>query len=298
MDHCNNQNMEKNPSTQEEEQENPAVVQLLRRRIVEGQDAPQSLDSVAAEEPLEIQIQGQSIAVLMRTPGFDEDLVRGFMVSEGLVTKPCQILRIFPCTTPSHREAEDNIYQVHLTRDAPTWRGKERNFYASSSCGICGKGSIEAVRLNIPPWRESIPIFPPHEIHSMPSRLRASQDIFQHTGGVHAAALFEPQQETPLVREDVGRHNATDKVIGAALSRSDTISGCGLFVSGRISFEIVQKAAMAGIRWVGGISAPTSLAVASARELGMEVVGFVRDQSFVAYSLRPTETPSTTTEKE
>ena len=281
-------------------EENETVVQLLRSRVVRGQSPPPSMDFVAAEEPLEIQIQGQSIAVLMRTPGADEDLVRGFLVSEGLVTHPNQVVRIFPCTTPSHPEAEENIYQVHLTADAPSWAGKERNFYASSSCGICGKGSIEAVRMKTPPWNTQAPLFSPNEVHSMPHRLREFQTIFQSTGGVHAAALFQPGQLPPLVREDVGRHNATDKVIGAALSSGHELSTSGLFVSGRISFEIVQKAAMAGIRWVGGIGAPTSLAVASANELDMHLVGFVRDESFVRYSPLPSPADplSSTKEKE
>jgi len=243
-------------------------------------------DALVMEEPLEIQIQGHSMAVLMRTPGHDEDLIRGFLLTEGLARNMEDIRRIQTCTTVPFPEAEDNVFVVTLAPDWDGWRGKERQFYASSSCGICGKGSIESISLNAPKIKEPLVIHPSH-IQGLSSALRAGQHVFEKTGGCHGAGLMDALGGIHLFREDVGRHNAVDKVIGAAAKEGIPFSKRGLFVSGRVSFEIVQKAAMVGIPWVGGVSAPSSLAAQTAHSLGMTLVGFCREDRFTQYTPVP-----------
>ena len=241
-------------------------------------------DRVAHEEPLEIQIQGVSIAVVMRTPGHDEELALGFLVTERVIGSLADVVSIRHCTTALDPEAEGNVLRVVL-RDGvelPLERLR-RNTYATSSCGICGKATIEAALSHGPPIARSLRVSPA-AIYALPDRLRAEQGTFTETGGLHAAGLFDEGAVVTLVREDVGRHNAVDKVVGAAVRDGIDPASRGLFVSGRVSFEIVQKAAAFGLGIVAGISAPTSLAIRYGEALGVTVVGFVRGKTLNVYS--------------
>jgi FdhD protein len=243
-------------------------------------------DDIAVEEPLEMQINGHSLAVVMRTPGDgDEDLelVTGFLRTEGIITGIDDIAAMHHCTTVVSPEAEDNVVQVRLREgcDFEALR-HQRQLISSSSCGVCGKGSLEhALRCSGVVSDSSIVGI--DDISAVASQLRAQQPLFARTGGVHAVALFRGNQLV-VVREDVGRHNALDKVIGHAMRAKLSLVGCGLFLSGRVSFEMVQKAAAAGIGVVAAVSAPTSLAVDAAMALGVTVVGFVRGQQANIYS--------------
>ena len=243
------------------------------------------LDDVAAEEPLEIQIQGVGIAVLMRTPGEDLNLVRGFLVTEGIIDSHTHIRKISHCDTVTDPEAEDNIVQVtledHVELDLQSLK---RNLFANSSCGICGKATIQNILCRQEPL-EDRSRFPLETIYGITDSLRERQNVFTRTGGLHAAGLFDPQGGAHAIFEDVGRHNAVDKVIGWMIQEErfpmrETI----LLVSGRISFEVVQKAAAAQIPVVCGVSAPTSLAVQTAQALNMTLIGFLRGESFNLYS--------------
>ncbi len=264
--------------------DNPELHRVPRTRW-KAELTESDTDLVVAEEPLEIQIHGHSIAVLMRTPGHDEDLVRGFLLTEGIIQDIAFIRRLQHCSAVPFPEAEDNVIQVHLHEDAGTdWQQSKRNFYASSSCGICGKASLEAVLQQAPPCPVG-GLFSPSVIAAFPQQLQTQQATFQATGGSHAAGLFSPGGKLVCVREDVGRHNAVDKVIGAATQDASVpLEDLALMVSGRISFEIVQKAAMAGLSFIAGVSAPSSLAIATARGLGLTLVGFLRGESFSVYS--------------
>jgi FdhD protein len=257
-------------------------------------------DSVALEEPLEIRVasgprenRGQtSLSVTMRTPGApnsesDFELAAGFLWTEGILTAPDQIERIRCSGFPSLEGGHVNVVVVELapgvTLDMPSL---ERHVYTSSSCGVCGKTSLEAVRT-----RSSFTLpsegarWEPITIHRLPDTLREAQAVFERTGGLHAAALFTPAGDLQALREDVGRHNAVDKLIGAqlragALPLTDRL----LLVSGRASFELVQKAMMAGIPVLAAVGAPSSLAVDLARDCGMTLLGFVRNERFNIYS--------------
>jgi FdhD protein len=251
---------------------------------LEGETPESREDRVAHEEPLEIQVQGVSVAVVMRTPGHDEDLALGFLVTERVVRTMRDVVSIRHCTTASDPESEGNVIRVVLAPevDLPIERLR-RNMYASSSCGLCGKATIEAALSHGPPVQSELTV-PPEILYALPERLRAAQSAFEETGGLHAAALFDTRGQLREVREDVGRHNAADKVVGAALRAGDRAAELGLFVSGRVSFEIVQKAAAFGAPLVAGISAPTSLAVRFGEALGVTVVGFVRGRSLNVYA--------------
>jgi FdhD protein len=241
-------------------------------------------DRVAHEEPLEIQIEGVGIAVLMRTPGHDEELVLGYLLSERAVQDATEVVSIRHSTTAREPEAEGNTIQVLLgpgvERSLERFR---RTGYASASCGVCGKATIDAALLKLTPvvsaLRVGIGV-----IRSMPGALRGAQPAFDTTGGLHAAGLFTPQGELVLAREDVGRHNAVDKVLGAAARQRLASGDHVLFVSGRTSLEIVQKAAACGVPVVAAVSAPTSLAVRYATSLGVTLVGFVRGARLNVYS--------------
>lgn len=237
-------------------------------------------DLVAAEAPLEIRIDATPIAVLMRTPGDDEDLVRGFTLTEGIAVHPHEVRSV----TAVGGDTDDARFTVGfadgVTVDPERFR---RNLYATSSCGVCGKASIDAVRIAAAAPAPG-PIIPGGDLHDLAASMRDAQAGFDATGGLHAAALFEPDGTMLAIREDIGRHNAVDKVIGAIAGARWPLGGLVLFVSGRVSFEIVQKAAVAGIPIIAGISAASSLAIDLAEELGMTVVGFVREASLNVYS--------------
>lgn len=251
-------------------------------------------DQLAVEEPLEIRLifqkEGerveQSISITMRTPGNDAVLALGFLYTEGIIDAVAQVKNI------AHQknwnpEAQENIILVELTDDISVDLKKlERHFYTTSSCGVCGKSSIEALHMtktaDLP---ENRPVFQANLIKDLPNRLRAQQMLFENTGGIHAAALFDTDGKLCLLQEDVGRHNAVDKLIGAAL-QADLLplQDYLILVSGRASFELVQKALMADIPILAAVGAPSSLAVQLAEASGMSLLGFVRADSFNIYT--------------
>jgi FdhD protein len=251
-------------------------------------------EHLATEEPMEIRAAGPGqepdpVVVTMRTPGHDFELAAGFLVTEGLA-QPGDITGVGYCETLTDVDPDSrfNIVTVSLSRPwgAP---GPARAFTATASCGLCGKSSIDQVELTCPPVPAAEPL-PATVFPHLPDRLRAAQRTFDRTGGLHAAGLFDPAGTLECAREDVGRHNAVDKVVGqtvlAGTGSADPmqLAGWVLMVSGRISFEIVQKAAMAGIGTIAGVSAPSSLAVTAAERLGLAVVGFLRGDTFNIYS--------------
>ena len=241
-------------------------------------------DAVAREEPLEIQIAGTPLAVVMRTPGHDADLALGFLSSERVIRSIEDVLSVRHCREARSPEAADNVVRVALAEGVRVdWEALRRNLYASSSCGVCGKATIENALACAPPIRDparfDAALFAP-----LPERLAAAQPGFAQTGGLHAAALFDARGALLVAREDVGRHNAVDKVLGFCLREKRwPLTGHVLLVSGRISFEIVQKALAARLPLVAGVSAPTSLAIELATRAGIALIGFLRGSSFNVY---------------
>jgi len=243
-------------------------------------------DHVAREEPLEIRIEGQSVAVVMRTPGHDRELTAGFLLSEGLITTPDELFEISECPARAdHPEEIGNVIDVLLTNgDGIDLSSLTRHVFSSSSCGICGKATIAAVFGNFPKITHTSRITPA-ELAGYPKKLRTAQAAFDKTGGLHASAIFDRDGEILVLREDVGRHNALDKVIGYALLENKLpLTEHTLMLSGRVSFELMQKALAAGLSTVAGISAPSSLAVEFARESGQTLVGFLRGETMNVYS--------------
>lgn len=244
-------------------------------------------DILAGEEPLEIRLAGAPFSVTMRTPGHDFELVAGFLVSEGVVTARDQIASMdYRAGIAAGGERDYNVVDVRLARGVTLPdTTMARHVYTSSSCGVCGTASIEAVRKTSPYAVSQDSLRLPLEVLlGLPERLRAGQQVFDRTGGVHAAGLFL-QGELVCLREDVGRHNAVDKVVGWALLEGRLpATGSVLQVSGRASFELVQKAAMAGIPILSAVSAPSALAVELGAELGVTVIGFNRGESLNAYT--------------
>jgi FdhD protein len=238
-------------------------------------------DYLAAEEPLEIRIGARPLTVTMRTPGHDRELAAGFLWTEGLIDRAGQIAAL----RQQEGGASGNVVVVELKDRLLQPADLQRNFYAASSCGICGKASIEAIRVR--GLRAPNPGFraDPEMLCALPEKLRAHQSTFDRTGGLHAAALFDASGELIALREDVGRHNAVDKVVGwALLAGLLPLAQSVLLVSGRGGFEIVQKAIAAGVPVVASVSAPSSLAVKLARELHLTLVGFLRGRRFVVYA--------------
>ena len=231
---------------------------------------------MVVEEPLELRIENTPIAVVMRTPGDDIDLATGFGLTEGILLEPDELKAVV--------EVDENRLRLDLIRRVDPERFR-RNLYTSSSCGVCGKGSIDAVRITVP-TNLSHPAVEQAVLIELPERMRREQATFSETGALHAAGLFDISGELQAVREDVGRHNAVDKVIGASARTRWPLGPTVLMVSGRISFEIVQKAAMVGIACVAGVSAASSLAVELGSEVGMTIVGFLRGRTFNLYTGR------------
>ncbi len=254
-------------------------ISLRRYRVDSGFHA--TLDRVAAEEPLEIRVNGQSVAVTMRTPGHDDELAAGFLFTEGLIDSGDEILEIAHCPDVDPKAA-GNTLDVRL-RSTPDLESLTRHVFTSSSCGVCGKATIDAVFQDRPAIDNKLRVSPDLFL-SLSGKLRAAQETFERTGGLHASALFDQEGELLLLREDVGRHNALDKVIGRSLLDDRSLENIVLLVSGRISFELMQKAHAAGIPVVAGISAPSSLAVKLARESGQTLVGFLRERGFNVYA--------------
>ena len=242
-------------------------------------------DWLATEEPLEIRCGRQSLGVTMRTPGHDHELVAGLLFTDGIIRSPDQL--VLPRANPndSSPRAKQNTISVKLRGTKVPKRRTERMYSAGSACGVCGKATIEAVRQSLLARPESATSFGAEMLCALPDRLKTEQELFRRTGGLHAAALFSAKGELIVLREDIGRHNAVDKVIGWAFLRNQIpLKGHLCLVSGRGGFEIVQKALVAGLPLLASVSAPSSLAVQVARELGMSLVGFLRGNRFVIYS--------------
>ncbi|MCB0515646.1 MAG: formate dehydrogenase accessory sulfurtransferase FdhD [Chitinophagales bacterium] len=255
---------------------------------VNGFSCRSNTDALAVEEPLEICIEygdaadrtTKNISVTMRTPGKDEDLAVGFLFTENIISDYSNILTVKP--------TKNNVIQVSLQENfTPKLSQADRNFYTTSSCGLCGKGSIDAITTvssfkNIDKVEFSVSV---ETLYQLPRTLRAAQNNFENTGGIHAAGLFSTQGELLLLREDVGRHNALDKLIGAALSQNWLpLNRHILLLSGRASFELIQKAAMAGVAFVAAIGAPSSLAVELATESDITLIGFLKENRFNIYN--------------
>lgn len=265
----------------------------------------ETVDLLAVEEPLEIRIgfgpadnrQQKNISVTMRTPGNDFELALGFLFTEGIIQSATDVYKIQYCTEVNTIENKENIVRVELNPSVEVDLGKlQRNFYTTSSCGVCGKESIEAVKTNCQIQNSNFEIrISKDVIVSLPDKLRAQQNVFEHTGGLHACALFDLNGNLKLLREDVGRHNALDKLIGATChaallnnSHAEFIEAPRdqsiLLLSGRASFELLQKAAMANIQFVCAVGAPSSLAVQMAEEFGITLIGFLRGERFNIYT--------------
>jgi FdhD protein len=242
-------------------------------------------DYLATEEPLEIRVGDAPLSVTMRTPGHDLELAAGFLFTEGIVTKRAQIAGL-DYVIEDGAENRGNVVRAVVSQEvAPDFEKMKRHFFAASSCGICGKASIDSVRS-----RTLAPPNPTFRLEAeilvrLPEELRASQAVFGRTGGLHAAALFDAKGTLLVLREDIGRHNAVDKVIGWALQENRVpLNDVVMLVSGRGGFEIVQKAIVAGVPIVASVSAPSSLAVQLARELNQTLIGFLRGRRFVIYA--------------
>jgi FdhD protein len=248
---------------------------------VRGAGWERGSDMVCGEEPLEIRLGGERVAVTMRTPaaGQDAELALGFLLGEGIVN-PEQVARISECRSA---EGDGGVADVLLWPDAQPAPGWQRDFYATASCGICGRHGIESVRAAAAPVPDG-PLVSTGTLTALPDALRERQRVFDRTGGLHAAALFTRSGEAVAVREDVGRHNAVDKLIGRGAMDRLALHDHILMVSGRVSFEIVQKALLAGLPVVAAVSAPSSLAVRLAREANMTLVGFLRAETFNVYA--------------
>jgi FdhD protein len=255
-------------------------------RITDG-EATHAWDRLAAEEPMEIRVGGEAVSVTMRTPGHDFELALGFCLTEGIVEDPgaVETLRYCAGEDPETGLNTYNVVDLHVRGSGVVAADLKRNVYTTSSCGICGTASIEAVRKRLPGVHADPLRVAPALVSSLPERLRDAQEVFARTGGLHAAGLFTAEGELVCAREDVGRHNAVDKVVGWAATQGRLpLGGHVLVVSGRIAFEIAQKALYAGIPLVAAVSAPSSLAVELARESGMTMVGFVRDGRMNVYA--------------
>jgi FdhD protein len=241
----------------------------------------EQIDALAAEEPLEIRVRGQAISVTMRTPGHDAELAAGFLLSEGLIHRSGDVLRIEPCD----RNEAGNLLNVLLAPQVSVDFAKlTRHVFASSSCGLCGKATIDAIRTAFPRVDSDV-VIDACAIAKMPTLMRQTQETFSRTGGLHAAAIFDSSGKMLVLREDVGRHNAVDKVLGwALLNEKLPLDRHVLLVSGRSSFEIMQKSLSAALPIVAAVSAPSSLAVEFANESGQTLIGFLREQRMNVYT--------------
>lgn len=261
-------------------------------RRVESGTLNDADDLLVTEEPLEIRLgygplddrHEIRLSVTMRTPGHDEELSRGFLFTEGLIADSADLLRVAYCEDVKPEE-RGHVIRAELRPDIDVDPARwQRNFYTTSSCGVCGKSSIEAVHATctrrITPWGA----VDADMITALPDRMRAAQTVFKHTGGIHAAALFDRTGELLLLREDVGRHNAVDKVIGAALAGQIAMDNHLLLVSGRAGFELVQKCVVAGIPLMAAVGAPSSLAVTLANDSRLTLIGFLRGERFNIYA--------------
>jgi FdhD protein len=271
--------------------------EIKRIPVIKVNDAEsiETTDALAIEEPLEIRLaymlngepKVQNVSVTMRTPGNDAELAAGFLFTEGIIKNINEIADITHCFIAC-AENKENVMLVKLKEGVtPNLQNSDRNFYTTSSCGVCGKGSINAIRTvgSFTPLEKNTIFINSELLHQLPAILREQQQIFAETGGLHAAALFSVDGELLIVREDVGRHNALDKLIGTALMKSLLpLNNRILLLSGRASFELIQKAVMAGIKIVAAVGAPSSLAVELAAEFDVTLAGFLRGQRFNIYT--------------
>ena len=261
----------------------PAVGQWIVK--VDGRGASHCQDYVAVEEPLEIRLGGLTLSVTMRTPGADEELVAGFLLSEGVIGGAEDLDVIARYRGPDADPTLGNVMNVLLKGDPRVAKERlRRNFVTSSSCGLCGKAMIDAIRSSLPPVESELTV-PIERFHQLAPLMNEAQTTFEKTGGLHAAGLFDADGHLVVLREDIGRHNAVDKVIGhMVLAGTASLSQHLLFVSGRASFEIVQKALVARIPVVAAVSAPSSMAIETARAAHMTLVGFLRNGGFNIYA--------------
>lgn len=257
----------------------PSAVAVQIHRYRRG-EACATEDHVAAEEPLEIRVRGRAISITMRTPGHDEELAAGFLLTEGVIRGREEVLAIEPC----QREDSGSVINALLAPDTSVdFKKLTRHVFASSSCGICGKATIESLACRFPAIQSRM-VVSPQTLLQLPTKMRDAQPTFDQTGGLHAAALFSVDGELLVLREDVGRHNAVDKVIGCALLNGVPIDRSILLVSGRTSFEIMQKALAGRVPIVAAVSAPSSLACEMAAANGQTLVGFLRDDRMNIYA--------------
>jgi FdhD protein len=245
-------------------------------------------DRLAGEEPMAIRAAGPTqdpidVAVTMRTPGHEAELATGFLLTEGLISGHADVVGVNVADPATHAQPDDEVV-VRLLRDLDPANIGSRNFVATASCGICGKASLDQVEVRCAPIPDG-PVVTPELLLALPARLREGQAVFGATGGLHASALFDPAGELIALREDVGRHNALDKLVGSRLLAGELpLHDRVLLVSGRASFELVQKAAVAGIPVLAAVSAPSDLAVRAAERLGVTLVGFLRGEGFNVYT--------------
>ncbi len=262
---------------------------------VRGATRQRRADRVAVEEPLEIRLgyeradgrAEKSVSITMRTPGNDAELATGFLFSESIVHRSSDIAFVKPCGPPAPDSGNSNVIRVELESGIEVDLDRlQRHFYTTSSCGVCGKTSLDALRaVGASPRRVDNTRFNRHTLAALPDQLRSAQKIFEETGGLHAAAAFNTDGDLVVLHEDVGRHNAVDKVVGTLLMQDRLpASELGLLVSGRASFELMQKALMAGMPLLAAVSAPSSLAVDLAREFNVTLVGFLRGDTFNIYA--------------
>lgn len=271
--------------------ESQSLHQQTAVQIVSSQGTAESTDLVSLEEPLEIRIgapdvEDMTLAITMRTPGHDDELAVGFLLSEGLVQTVEAIVNVEHCRPASSDQGLHNVIRVALASFADFDPALlTRHFYTSSSCGVCGKTSMDAVLGKTPSATAQDLRISAAALQRLPAALEEAQQEFQHTGGIHAAALFTAEGRIVAVREDIGRHNALDKLVGnALLAKQLPLSGHGLLLSGRASFELLQKAAMAGVELVAAIGPPSTLAIDLARESGITLVGFLKSAQFNVYN--------------
>ncbi len=257
------------------------------RRLERGRKVARVTDMLAVEEPLELRVRGRAVAVVMRTPGHDAELAAGFLLTEGVVRSADDIYDIMQCRTPGTVAEEGNVIEVVLPKSLKVDFGSlTRHVFSATSCGLCGKATIESVRQHFAPVRGALRVSPA-VLRALPEKLATEQPTFQTTGGLHAAGLFDLDGKLLVAREDVGRHNAVDKVLGHALRAGWLpLHRHILMVSGRVSFEVMQKALAARVPVVAGVSAPTSLAAEFARANGQTLVGFLRADRLNVYAGR------------
>ncbi|HUF61042.1 MAG TPA: formate dehydrogenase accessory sulfurtransferase FdhD [Verrucomicrobiales bacterium] len=264
---------------------NPGLRALSVQRFVQGVLRPETPDDVTVEEPLEIRVEGQSVAVTMRTPGHDAELAVGFLVTEGIIRSSDDIFELTTCPSTHPDAVSGNVVDVLLRRGLSVdFERLSRHVFTSSSCGLCGKATIDNVLQRHPPvdspWR-----IDPAVLLTLPPTLRQAQATFRRTGGLHASGLFDAKGNLLALREDVGRHNALDKLIGrACLDGRLPLSQYLVLVSGRISFELAQKALVAGVPALAGISAPSTLAIDCALRGNQFLAGFLREETFNVYA--------------